>query len=251
MGIRIRQLALVARDLEPVVGHLCAVLGIEVAFRDPGVATFGLTNAVMPVGDGFLEVVSPERPDASAARYLERRSGDGGYMVILQVDDLAAERKHLQDIGVRIVWELALEDIATIHLHPRDVGGAIVSLDAALPPESWRWAGPEWPAHRRTDRVRGIRRAALQSPDPEALAERWSELVRRPAVPGPDGALEIPLDEGALRFVPERDGRGEGLTAIGLDAADPDAVCAAARARGIEHGERWVAIGGVRFELGD
>ena len=34
--LRIRQLALVARDLEPVVEDLCAVLGVSVCFRDPG-----------------------------------------------------------------------------------------------------------------------------------------------------------------------------------------------------------------------
>ena len=125
--MRIRQIALVARELDPVVDDLCAVLGVEVAFNDPGVAEFGLKNAVMALGDQFLEVVSPFRADASAARYLERRRGDGGYMVILQSDDLDADRTRLARVGARIVWEIAFDDIATIHLHPRDVGGAIVS----------------------------------------------------------------------------------------------------------------------------
>ena len=35
-------------------------------------------------------------------------------------------------------------DMAGTHLHPKDVPGAIVSLDWADPPESWRWAGPAW-----------------------------------------------------------------------------------------------------------
>jgi hypothetical protein len=231
------------------VDDLCAVLGLDVGFRDPGVATFGLRNAVMPVGDTFLEVVSPEQPDASAARFLERRGGDGGYMVILQVEDLAAERKHLAEIGVRVVWEIAFDDIATIHLHPRDVGGAILSLDAADPPSSWRWAGPDWEQHRRLERVRAIRGAELQSADPAALARRWSEVIARPAAERPDGRLEIPLDGAFLRFVPDLDGRGEGLSAIEVETVDADAVCAAARERGIEHGDRWLTIGGVRFDL--
>jgi len=46
--------ALVARDLEPVVADLCAVFNVEVAFRDPGVAAFGLENAVLPIGRTFL-----------------------------------------------------------------------------------------------------------------------------------------------------------------------------------------------------
>src|SRR5688572_7180451 len=64
--MQVRQVALVARDLEPVVDDLCAVLGLEVAFRDPGVAEFGLRNAVLPIGRRFLEVVSPVRADATA-----------------------------------------------------------------------------------------------------------------------------------------------------------------------------------------
>ena len=249
MGTRLRQLALVAGSLEPVVDDLCAVLGLEVAFRDPGVGTFGLCNAVMPVGDTFLEVVCPEKPDASAARFLERRGGDGGYMVILQVDDLAAERKRLEELGVRIVWEIAFDDIATIHLHPRDLGGAIVSIDEARPPASWRWAGPDWTSHRRPDGARKLRGATLQSADPRALAECWSRVLDRSTVDHPEGGLEIPLDDGVLRFAADRDGRGEGLSAIEIEVANPEAVCAAARGRGIEHGDRWVSIGGVRFDF--
>ena len=40
--MRLRQIAFVARELGPVLDDLCAVLGIEVCFNDPGVAHFGL-----------------------------------------------------------------------------------------------------------------------------------------------------------------------------------------------------------------
>src|SRR5262249_11512307 len=82
VGMRLRQVVIAARDLEETVAHLTAVLGLEVGFRDPGVAEFGLVNAVMPVGDTFLEVVSPVASTAPARRFLDRH-GDGGYMVIL------------------------------------------------------------------------------------------------------------------------------------------------------------------------
>src|SRR2546425_11952165 len=98
----------------------------------------------MPVGATFLEVVSPVREGTTAGRLLDRRGGDGGYMVILQTADLRADRARLAALGVRIVWQVELDDIATVHLHPRDLGGAIVSLDQPVPPESWRWGGPEW-----------------------------------------------------------------------------------------------------------
>ena len=59
--MRLRQVALVARDLERSVGELCDVLGIEVAYNDPNMVVFGLVNAVMPIGNTFLEVVSPAK----------------------------------------------------------------------------------------------------------------------------------------------------------------------------------------------
>src|SRR2546426_6988186 len=153
--MHIRQIALVARELAPVVADLTAVLGIEVGFRAGGVAELGLHNAVMPVGESFLEIVSPVREGTTAGRLLDKRGGDGGYMVILQTADLRADRARLGALGVRIVWQVELDDIATVHLHPRDIGGAIVSLDQPVPPESWRWGGSEWRGEGRPPRPAG------------------------------------------------------------------------------------------------
>ena len=70
--IRLRQVALVARDLEAVVDDLRTSFGIDVAHRDPAVASFGLQNAVLPVGNQFIEVVSPTREGTAGGRQLER-----------------------------------------------------------------------------------------------------------------------------------------------------------------------------------
>ncbi|HEX4660156.1 MAG TPA: hypothetical protein VH307_22445, partial [Streptosporangiaceae bacterium] len=136
-GPRLRQVALVARDCDRVAGELCQAFGLAQPFHDPGVGRFGLTNAVFAVGDTFLEVVAPAQPDTAAGRYLQRRGGDGGYMAIFQVPHLAAARRRLAGLGVRVVWTADLPDIAATHLHPRDVPGAIVSLDWAEPAQSW------------------------------------------------------------------------------------------------------------------
>src|SRR5205823_7909678 len=104
-----------------------------------------------------------------------KRGGDGGYMVILQTADLRADRARLGALGVRIVWQAELDDIATVHLHPRDLGGAIVSLDQPVPPESWRWGGPEWRAKVRAGVVRGIAGVTTPAGDPPRLAAPWAE----------------------------------------------------------------------------
>jgi len=249
--MKLRQVALVARDLEAVVADLTAVLGIEVAYRDPGVAVFGLHNAVLPIGDTFLEVVSPTRADASASRFLERRGGDGGYMAIFQCDDLDAERRRVADLGLRVVWSIDLPEARTIHLHPRDVGGAIVSLDSMTDPNAWHWAGPEWRSHVRTSVVARITGVTLQASDRQALARRWAALLQRPAVTSATGALEICLDAGRVRFENAADGRGDGISAVSVAVADRERLMRSARARGIPMAEERLSIGGVRFELED
>ena len=57
--VRLKQVALVAASLEPVVEELSSQLSLRVAYRDPAVAMFGLHNAVLPIGSQFVEVVSP------------------------------------------------------------------------------------------------------------------------------------------------------------------------------------------------
>ncbi len=247
--MRIRQIALVAEELESVVDELCSVLDIEVGFRDPGVAEFGLHNAVIPIGDTFLEVVSPVREGTSAGRLLDRRHGDGGYMVILQSQDLDVDRKRLAELSVRIVWEIALDGIATIHLHPKDVGGAILSLDVADPPSSWRWAGPEWESHRRTETTEWICGVEIQAAEPSRMAARWAQIVGYPMIDADGGALEIPLDAGCIRFVKARDRRGDGLSALELKVRSRDRVLERARARNLEVSDGRFSIGGVRIEL--
>ena len=102
--MRIRQLVLVSDERDSVVEDLCGLFEIEVAFYDPGIIHFGLENAVIPVGDTFLEVVSPVQEETTAGRYLERRNGNGGYMVIMQTDDLKSEKARVEAEVINIVW---------------------------------------------------------------------------------------------------------------------------------------------------
>ena len=246
--MRLRQVALAARTLEAPVADLCWVLGVEVAFRDPGVGVFGLENAVMPLGETFLEVVSPLSPDAAAGRWLDRNGGDGGYMVILQTEDLPAERRRIEKLDVRIAWDVQLENAASIHLHPKDVGGAILSLDAMQPPESWAWAGPDWRRHIQADGVSGIVGVELCAPDPRKLAERWAGLLACKALPRGE-AWVLKLSSGELRFLPEKNGRRERLAGVELRGGDAASMLTRARERGLEVSGQSFEIAGTRFRI--
>ena len=45
---------------------------------------------------------------------------------------------------MRVVWEAKYDDVEAFHVHPKDVGGAILSFDQMWPPAAWKWGGPAW-----------------------------------------------------------------------------------------------------------
>ena len=218
--LRLRQAVLVARDLDAVVADLRARLPLGEPFNDPGVAHFGLRNAVMALGDTFVEVVSPKEDGTAAGRHLDRLGGDGGYMAMFQLDDITGARERIDRLGVRVVWEIELPDVVDLHLHPADVPGAIVALDRTDPPASWRWGGPAWEARAPQSTGPGrVTGATLTAVDPEALARRWASVLGAEAT-GP----AIPLDDGELRFEPgERDGIAA-FHVAGVDGAEAGGV---------------------------
>jgi hypothetical protein len=205
--LRLRQVALVATDIDPVLDALGRELGLEVAHRDPAVAAFGLVNAVLPVGHQFLEVVSPTREGTAAGRQLDRIGGDGGYMVICQTDDQAPFRTRAEDLGIRTAFEFEEDGYQGWQLHPGDTGGSFLEIDVQPdgPDDPWMPAGPDWQAASHNDVVEALTAVELAVPDPEQTSARWRELLGR------DG-----FDDADLRWV-EGD---RGLSAIDLRATD-------------------------------
>jgi hypothetical protein len=233
-GPRLRQVALAAVDCDATASKLQETFGWPEPFHDAGVGRFGLTNAVFAAGDTFVEVVAPVEPGTTAGRYLQRRGGDSGYMAIFQLPDLDEARRRVADAGIRVVWTADLADIAGTHLHPKDVPGAIMSLDWADPPESWRWAGPEWtgraPEHHPAGGISGL---TVEVTDPAHAAERWARVLGLPVIEdGGTAAIELEHAGQDLRFEPAGSVGGEGITEVRLTAERPIPA---------------VRIGGVRF----
>jgi hypothetical protein len=228
--VRLRQVALVAADLEAVVGELATAFGLQVAYRDPAVATFGLHNAVLPVGHQFIEVVSPlpGREGTAAGRQLERAGGDGGYMVICHTDDQDAVRARMAEAGVRAAFEHDDDGYRILQLHPGDTGGSFLEVDfhpgAEDPDGPWPPAGPDWQSAVNTRVVRRIAGVTVQSRDPSGTGRRWASLL---GADYSDGAVE--LDNAWVRFTA---GDFEGLTEVIVQGPPP--------------GARW-PIGGVTF----
>lgn len=247
--MRLRQVALVAKDLERTRDQIFQLLGLEKDFIDPGVAEFGLGNSVMSIGDTFLEIVSPITDNTTAGRLLARRQGDGGYMVLVQVPDLDVFTKRTDALHIRKIWEVALHDTRAFHLHPKDMGGAIVSIDEMTPPESWRWGGPNW-KEQGANNVSSISAVDIQAEYPEKMARQWAKVFNEEVV-GAGGEWKVLLDGGEINFVASRDGRGDGVCAIEFIVSDRKAIIDAAKRLGLSWNGDELCLCGTQFRFQD
>jgi hypothetical protein len=148
-------------------------------------------------------VVSPIQEGTTAGRLLEKLGGDGGYMALYEVDDLDARINHVKSLGIRTVWEGTGDAIRGRHLHPRDTGGTLVSLDQPDIAGEWAWGGPQWKSRRASTVVSAIESFTVSVPDADFTRTHWTQL----------GINE------AVRFVPCGE-QPEGLTEVTMKCVD-------------------------------
>lgn len=256
MSVHLRQVALVASGLASAVADLSEIFAIETCHVDPGLAIWGLENTLLPVGHNFIEVVAPTTDGTAAGRYLERRGGDGGYMVICQTETLESQnacRQRAAALGVRVAYESdERERFNIMQLHPRDLEAAFLEIDWDVEADfTGRWepaGGSDWVRHVRTQRVRDIVGVELQCDDPPTLAEKWARITDV-SVTEENNHPVVGLNNAKLRFVPVTDGRGPGLGGIDLAVNDREAILVQAKSHHAYVSNDEVVVCGTRFYL--
>src|SRR3954454_1533709 len=202
--MRLRQICLVAPQLEPVISGIAAIMGLAVCYRDGNVAKYGLENALPPVDTIMLEVVAPFKDGTTAGRFIEKTSGRGGYMAIFCCDDPDERGRRANAIGVRTANVIDHAPYHGVQLHPRDCRAAFIELNhtegsddiiGPYPP-----AGPDWQRSIRTDVTQALTEIEMQSPDPEALAEHWGRILGLSAHKVAEGGAELALPNARFRF---------------------------------------------------
>ena len=128
---RIHHIGIAVSNLEEMIGFYRDTLGVEVA---SSVSWPGLEAAIMPVGDVLIELIQPvDKPQIRVAESLcklvEERGG-GVHHFCLEVDDIDAEVKSLQEKGVELIDEIPRQtDGGKIAwLHENAVEGIMLEL---------------------------------------------------------------------------------------------------------------------------
>ncbi|ASK36138.1 hypothetical protein CEK62_17980 [Alcanivorax sp. N3-2A] len=242
--LRLRQVCLVASELETAVADLRHILDLHVCHRDPNLARYGLENVIFAIGDRFVEIVAPIREGTTAERFLHRSGGKGGYMAIFDCDDPVGRAEHCADLGVVEVNRVRVESYLGVQLHPRDCRAAMIEFnhtEGGEPLDGPYWpAGEDWRESPTSTVARTLTGVDLETPVPEDLAGHWARILELPL----DHSDDTPtLESGgaALRFL-HGDGERECLSALHLNVKGVDDVLARA-------GERGYTVRDGRFRL--
>ncbi len=237
-NFRLRQLV-IATDNASTIPNLQRVLQLGKPYNDPGVAEFGLTNAVFAVGDQFLEVVVPQTQDAPARRFIDR-CGVGGYMAIFQVPSIRGVRQRADELGMRRVWNIDLPDIAASHIHPSDIGAAIVSVDEPRPAPTWRWGGPDWSFNSAPGKITGL---TVSSPEAVKIGRKWRHLLEGTES---DDAFELQTANATISF---DKGDLTGLSQFIFEVDDADAALRRSEALGFDRTSAGFMLGTLEIVI--
>ena len=248
--LRLRQICLVAPQLEPVISDIADIMGLRVCYRDGNVAKYGLENALLPVDTILLEVVAPFQPGTAAGRFLEKTAGRGGYMAIFCCDDPDERGRHAEKMGVRVANVIDHAPYHGVQLHPRDCRAAFIEFnhtegsDDILGP--YPPAGPDWQRSIRKDVTQALIGVEMESGEPQGLAEHWGRIIGIAVTQGEGGEPELRLANCSFRFVK---GASDIMSALTFRVGDIASVRDAARKRGCAVAGDSFLLGGVAFRL--
>jgi hypothetical protein len=248
--MRLRQICLVAPNLEPVISDVSAIMGLSVCYRDGNVAKYGLENALLPVDTILLEVVAPFEPGTAAGRFIDKTQGRGGYMAIFCCDDPDERGRHANAMGVRVANIIDHAPYHGVQLHPRDCRAAFIEFNHTAGSDDvlglYPPAGPDWQKSIRKDVTQALVGVEMQSPEPHGLAEHWGRIIGIPVSKNTSGESELALPNCTCRFV---EGASELMSGLTFRVGDVAKVRDAAKAKGYAVSGDSFFLAGVDFQL--
>ena len=247
--MRLRQLVIATSEMDVLADKICDLFELKKTYSDPELAVFGLENVLIPFGDTFLELVTPVKENTSAERFLKKRGGDGGYMVIVDSNDLEKQRQRLETVGLNIIWYENRKSNGihgqSLHLHPKQVGGAILSIDNMTPPSSWLWAGTEWKKDINQSLVSNLCGVTICSPKPDSLLSKWEKALGKKRS---TNGSSIDLAGSKINFVMNTQSHSEHVSGFQVNSMNRSHLKKRAASRGFLTNNN-IHLGGVDFLL--
>ena len=125
---RVHHIAIAVNNLDESIALFEKLLGVKA--RVTPIAGQKVIEARFRVGDGAeINLVAPDGPESAVAAFLEKR-GEGLHHVALEVDDVDAALRKMENQGVRLIDKQGREGAAGQigFLHPKSACGVLVEL---------------------------------------------------------------------------------------------------------------------------
>ncbi|MBW3562685.1 MAG: methylmalonyl-CoA epimerase [Actinobacteria bacterium] len=126
---RIDQVAIAVPDLDAAIELWSGVFGAELEYREE-VGSDAIEEAMLKVGDGYIQLITPTSPDSTVARFLDR-NGPGLHHVGLAVPSVADALDELREAGVQLIDEEPRRGgggHTVAFVHPKGTNGVLVEL---------------------------------------------------------------------------------------------------------------------------
>lgn len=126
---KVEHIAIAVTDIEAAIRHYRDVWKVEVAHRER-VDDQGVDEAMLPIGDTYLQLLGATGPTTTVGRFLERQ-GPGLHHIAYEVDDLEDTLAELKAAGIRLIDEEPRRGgrgHMVAFVHPKDNHGLLVEL---------------------------------------------------------------------------------------------------------------------------
>jgi methylmalonyl-CoA/ethylmalonyl-CoA epimerase len=126
---KIQHVALAVADMDAALAFYRETWGLEVSRREI-VERDQVEEAMLPLGDSFLQLIAPTSDDSTVARFLERR-GEGVHHIAYEVDDIGATLDGLRAAGAALIDEQPRSGGGghmVAFVHPKGNHGVLVEL---------------------------------------------------------------------------------------------------------------------------
>jgi methylmalonyl-CoA/ethylmalonyl-CoA epimerase len=126
---RIDHVGVAVEDMDAALALYRDSLGMPLAHRET-VEEQGVDAALLDVGDGHVELLSPLGPDTPVGKYLARK-GPGLHHVAYAVEDIEAALAGLRAAGLRLIDEaprVGIRNSRVAFVHPSAVGGVLTEI---------------------------------------------------------------------------------------------------------------------------
>jgi len=126
---RIDHTGVAVDDLDAAIKLYRDVFGMPLVHREV-VAEQGVEAALLDVGDGHVELLSPLGEDTPVGKFLAKK-GPGLHHVAYAVTDIEAALAQLADGGIELIDRtprIGIRQSRVAFLHPRSTGGVLTEI---------------------------------------------------------------------------------------------------------------------------